>query len=166
MSLPITFKNLCNLSQLGISDECFRVGNLVMESDKWICVKEDLESGSHVTLIDMEQNFAVNRRSMKADAAMMNPVHNILVLKAKQEGNTDQHFVQVFNLGTKNKMGTHSFNEKVEFWKWVTPTVLGLVTSSSVNHWEIDLDKDSVINTPRKIFDRSADLTGKVQIIN
>jgi hypothetical protein len=29
--------------------------------------------------------------------------------------------------------------ESVEFWKWITPNMLGLVTATSVYHWDIQV---------------------------
>lgn len=52
-------------------------------------------------------------------------------------------------------------NEDVVFWKWVSDTIIGLVTDSSVYHWTI-ADETS---PPQKIFDRHASLSG-AQIIN
>jgi len=52
-------------------------------------------------------------------------------------------------------------NEDVIFWKWVSDSIIGLVTESSVYHWTI-ADETS---PPQKMFDRHASLTG-AQIIN
>ena len=50
--------------------------------------------------------------------------------------------------------------EDVIFWKWYSPTTLGLVTDTAVYHWSIEGD-----STPIKVFDRHASLAG-CQIIN
>jgi hypothetical protein len=45
----------------------------------------------------------------------------------------------VFNLDTKTKLKAHQMPEPVEFWKWVSPTMLGLVTATSVYHWDVEV---------------------------
>ena len=50
--------------------------------------------------------------------------------------------------------------DDVVFWKWVTPEILGLVTETSVYHWQ-----GTGESAPQKVFDRHASLTGS-QIIN
>jgi clathrin heavy chain len=47
--------------------------------------------------------------------------------------------LQVFNLDTKTKLKAYQMPESVEFWKWISPTQLGLVTSGSVYHWDIEV---------------------------
>ena len=51
-------------------------------------------------------------------------------------------------------------HEDIVFWKWVSSSILGLVTESAVYHW--DLLPDSV---PLKLFDRNPNMAG-TQIIN
>ena len=50
--------------------------------------------------------------------------------------------------------------EDIVFWTWVSPTLLGLVTETSVFHWSIESE-----SSPVKIFDRHASLAGS-QIIS
>jgi clathrin heavy chain len=52
-------------------------------------------------------------------------------------------------------------NEDIVFWKWVSESVVGLVTETAVYHWTI-IDESS---PPQKMFDRHASLAG-AQIIN
>jgi clathrin heavy chain len=52
-------------------------------------------------------------------------------------------------------------NEDVIFWKWVSDTIIGMVTSTAVYHWTI-ADPTS---PPMKVFDRHATLAD-TQIIN
>ena len=47
------------------------------------------------------------------------------------------------------------------FWKWISETVIGMITETSVYHWSI-VDQ---ISPPQKVFDRHATLAG-AQIIN
>jgi clathrin heavy chain len=47
-------------------------------------------------------------------------------------------------------------NEDVLFWKWISEKSLGLVTETSVYHWDIF---DSTQASPVKMFDRNANLS-------
>lgn len=60
-------------------------------------------------------------------------------------------------------------NEDVEFWKWISPTTLGIVTTTAVYHWvayaPASAPSTPTSDTPVKIFERHASLAGN-QIIN
>jgi len=47
--------------------------------------------------------------------------------------------LQVFNLDTKVKLKAHHMPESVEYWKWINPNMLGLVTAGAVYHWSIEV---------------------------
>jgi clathrin heavy chain len=69
--------------------------------------------------------------------------------------------LQVFNIETKQKVKSHVNNEDITFWKWVSDSVIGMVTEASVFHWSIS----DATTPPQKVFDRHATLAG-AQIIN
>ena len=121
-----------------------------MQSDKWIVCVEPTQ----VTLVDLQNQAQVTRRPIQAEAAIMNPVSNILALRS---GTT----LQVFDLDAKAKLKNHTMPEPVVFWKWTGPTNLALVTASSVYHWSIEGD-----GAPAKVFDRHPSLGPNTQVIN
>jgi clathrin heavy chain len=121
-----------------------------MESDRWIVCVE----ASQVTLIDLRNGAAVTRRPIQAEAAIMNPVQNILALRS---GTT----LQIFNLDTKSKLKSHAMPESLVFWKWTSPVNLALVTATSVYHWALEGPEP-----PVKMFERHATLGPNTQIIN
>lgn len=43
--------------------------------------------------------------------------------------------LQIFNLNLKSKIKSHTIAAPVIFWRWITPTVIALVTTQSVFHW-------------------------------
>jgi len=159
---PIAMQPVVNLEELGIAANAFRFGNLTMESDKYISVKDAAADGSaQVVVIDMHNNNAVTKKPMKAEASLMNTVDNIIALKGKTEGQAG-HFIQVFNLDTKEKLGAHHVPENVVFWRWLEPRLLALVTDRSVYHWKL-----VGTTVPEKIFDRGGKLAeANTQIIN
>ena len=108
-----------------------------MESDQYICVRET-GAQNQVVIVDMATPLAPQRRQITADSALMCPDKKVIALKATTPG-TPGDALQVFNLDTKTKLKAHQMPESVEFWKWITPNMLGLVTSTSVYHWDIQV---------------------------
>ncbi|KAI8917358.1 hypothetical protein BC831DRAFT_485343 [Entophlyctis helioformis] len=151
--LPIRFQEHVQLQTLGINAANIGFNTLTMESDKYICVREKVGEQNQVVIIDMNQPQNLVRRPITADSAIMNPVNNIIALKAGRQ-------LQIFNLELKAKIKAYAMNEDVVYWKWITPFMLGLVTETTVFHWSIEGE-----SSPVKIFDRHANLVGS-QIIN
>eukprot|EP00923_Selenidium_pygospionis_P028308 GHVN01050942.1.p1 GENE.GHVN01050942.1~~GHVN01050942.1.p1 ORF type:complete len:1744 (+),score=313.50 GHVN01050942.1:122-5353(+) len=166
---PVVVSNVLNLTDMGLKEKCFRFGTLSMESDKFISVKDETTDGAghQVVVIDMHNNFNVTRKPMKAEGSLMNTVDNIIALKGKADG-AGGHFIQIFNLDNKEKMGVHTFTEDVVFWKWITPRILAVVTMRSVFHWDLKTAGPGVDPPPpEKIFDRQAKLAeSSTQIIS
>jgi clathrin heavy chain len=124
-----------------------------MESEKYICVRDQVGEERNVVIIDLQNPSNVVRRPIAADSALMNPVHNILALKDTQN-------LQIFNIGERAKVNDCVMSEPVEFWKWISDSKLALVTASSVYHWSMNDNAK-----PQKIFARHQSLAG-TQIIN
>jgi clathrin heavy chain len=151
---PITLNTTINLADHGIAATAFRFGNLTMESDKYLSVKDTAPDGtSQVVVFDMHNNNAINKRPMKADASLMNPQDNIIALKGTTEGQPG-NFVQVFNLDSKEKLGVYQSPEAIVFWRWAAPRVLALICEKDVFHWNLEVQG----STPEKIFQRSGKL--------
>lgn len=85
----------------------------------------------------------------------MHWTQEVLALKA---GRT----IQVFNLADKKKLKSTNMNEDVVFWKWISTSSLGLVTDTSIYHWNVFDESQAA---PVKMFDRNPNLSG-CQIIN
>lgn len=73
----------------------------------------------------------------------------VIALKAQQRT------LQIFDLGQKLKLKSSTMNEDVLFWKWVSIDTLGLVTDTSVYHWNVF---DAGQSNPIKIFERTPNL--------
>lgn len=123
------------LPSLGISQQFISFTNVTMESDKFICVRETAPQNS-VVIIDMASPMSPMKRPITADSAIMNPNQKIIALKAKiGEGPGDN--LQIFNLEQKTKLKSVALTEAVVYWRWITTTKLGLVTATSVYHWDM-----------------------------
>eukprot|EP00746_Dinoflagellata_sp_MGD_P128868 gnl/MRDRNA2_/MRDRNA2_63153_c0_seq1.p1 gnl/MRDRNA2_/MRDRNA2_63153_c0~~gnl/MRDRNA2_/MRDRNA2_63153_c0_seq1.p1 ORF type:complete len:1693 (+),score=391.73 gnl/MRDRNA2_/MRDRNA2_63153_c0_seq1:1-5079(+) len=135
-----------------------------MESDKYISVKDQAADGSgQVVVIDMHNGNAVNKRPMKAEATLMSLADNVIALKGKNDGQPTGHFVQVFNLDTKEKLGVYQSPENIVFWKWIANRRLALISDKSVYHWNLEVANSA----PEKVFDRGGKLAeAGVQIIS
>ena len=101
-----------------------------MESDKYICIREETNGQVQVAIIDMATPTEVQRRPIGAESAIMNPVSKVIALKA---GN----YLQIFNMDMKSKMKSHQLTEPVIFWKWISPAAVAMVTAAAVFHWSM-----------------------------
>lgn len=129
-----------------------------LESDSFICVRETKEGAvkPEVVIIDLKNNNNVIRRPINADSAIMHWTKQVIALKAQSRT------LQIFDLEAKAKLKSATMNEDVVFWKWFSPTTLGLVTDTAVYHWDIF---DATQASPVEVFKRHENLSGS-QIIN
>lgn len=63
--------------------------------------------------------------------------------------------LQIFDLEKKQKLKSATMNEDVVFWKWISESTLGLVTETSVYHWDIYNEAQAA---PVEVFKRNANL--------
>ncbi|CAD0096317.1 unnamed protein product [Aureobasidium mustum] len=152
-ALPIKFTELLQLTALNIDPKSFGFNSCTLESDHYVCVC-DTASGE-VVIVNLKNNNSVVRRPIKADNAIMHWSKDIIALRAQQRT------LQIFDLGAKAKLKSATMNEDVVFWKWYSDKSLGLVTETSVYHWDIF---DASQTAPVKMFDRNSNLGS--QIIN
>lgn len=68
---------------------------------------------------------------------------------------------QVVNLGNRQRLKSATLGEDVIFWAWVSDSTLGLISDSSIYHWDIN---DASQDVPVKVTDRHVSLAGS-QII-
>jgi len=151
--LPIKFQELVQLTNVGINPQFISFASLTMESEKYICVREEVNGQVQVVIIDMATPNEPQRRPITAESAIMNPVSKVIALKA---GN----YLQIFNMEMKAKMKSHQLTEPVIFWKWISPGIVAMVTAAAVFHWSMEGSSE-----PVKVFDRHASLQD-TQIIN
>ncbi|GMG22582.1 unnamed protein product [Ambrosiozyma monospora] len=128
---PIDLIDVCQLPSLGINPQFFNFMATTLESDHYIAVRETTSSGNAVAIVDLKNNNTLTRKSMSADSVIMHPTQNVIALRAN--GTT----LQVFNLGTKQRLKSNVTNEAVIFWKWLDEEVIGLVTASSIFTWNV-----------------------------
>ncbi|EON64991.1 clathrin, heavy polypeptide [Coniosporium apollinis CBS 100218] len=156
--LPIKFTELLQLTSIDILPASIGFNSCTLESDHYLCVRQKVDetASPEVIIVDLKNANNIIRRPIKADSAIMHWNKLIIALKAQQRT------LQIFDLGQKAKLKSAQMNEDVVFWKWFSETSLGLVTDSSVYHWNIF---DPNQTQPVKLFDRNPNLAG-CQIIN
>ncbi len=132
------------LPNLGINQQFISFTNVTMESDKFICIRETGASNS-VVIVDLAAPLTPLKRPITADSALMNPASKVIALKATVAGSTGDS-LQIFNLEMKSKMKSFQIAQPVVFWKWITPSKLGLVTATTVYHWDMNA---SVLKSPQ-----------------
>lgn len=156
--LPIKFTEQLQLTAVGIEPASIGFNTCTLESDHFVCVRQKVNEAAspEVIIVNLKNGNSVMRRPIKADSAIMHWNKEIIALKAS--GKT----LQIFDLAQKAKLKSTTMTEDVVFWKWFSDTTLGLVTDTSVYHWNI-FDPTAV--SPVKVFDRNQNLSG-CQIIN
>ena len=126
-----------------------------MESDKYICIREETPQGASLTVVDLTNNNEVSRIPMGAESTIMNPESKIVALRKGPA-------LQVFNLDTKSKVCSFKLpdNSPVSYWTWIDAKTIAIVTNTCVFHWCIEGESN-----PRKVMDRHPNLA-QCQIIN
>ena len=150
-TLPIQFSELLQLPKLGIQAQSISFASLTMESDKFVCVRENAGGQHYVVMIPVGNPSQMVRRPIPADQAIMNPTRNVLALAA---GTT----LSAFDMDGRSKVDEQTMAEPVVFWHWVSNDTVGVVTARAVYHWRMG-------SAPAKMFDRLPEL-GDTQIIS
>lgn len=156
--LPIKFVEKIHLANIGIQQSAISFNACTLESDSYICVRDANAAGGkpEVHIIDLKNANKVMTRPINADSAIMHWTKMVIALKAQSRT------LQIFDLEAKAKLKSATMNEDVVFWKWFSPTTLGLVTDTAVYHWDIF---DSTQASPVEVFKRHENLANS-QIIN
>ncbi|GAA5893039.1 clathrin heavy chain [Sporobolomyces salmoneus] len=159
---PIAFQELLQLTALGIQPGSIGFATLTLESDRFVCVREEVNGTKQVVIIDLSDPNNVVRRPISAESAIMHLEEKVIALRAQRQ-------LQIFNIELKQKVKSHLMHEDVTFWKWISPTTLGIVTETAVYHWvcyaPASAPSTPTADAPVKVFDRHASLAGN-QIIN
>ncbi|KAF5664219.1 clathrin heavy chain [Fusarium circinatum] len=157
-TLPIKFQELVQLANVGVDTQSIGFNSCTLESDSYVCVREKKNEAAQpeVVIIELKNGNNVTRRPIKADSAIMHWNRQVIALKAQSRT------LQIFDLEQKKKLKSCTMNEDVQFWKWISENELGLVTTTSVFHWNV---YDASQDAPVKVFQRNDNLQG-CQIIN
>lgn len=117
-----------------------------------MCIREKKSEAAQpeVVIIELKNGNNITRRPIKADSAIMHWSRQVIALKAQSRT------LQIFDLEQKKKLKSCTMNEDVQFWKWISETTIGLVTPTSVYHWDV---YEPGQDAPVKVFERNANLS-------
>lgn len=120
---------------------------VTMESDKYICIREDGAQGASLTVVDLANGNDVSRMPMSAESTIMNPESKIVALRKGLA-------LQVFSLETNSMVSSFKLpdNSTVSYWTWIDTKTIAIVTNTAVFHWSIEG------SNPRKIMERHPNL--------
>lgn len=88
---PVVLNEALNLTTCGVAAESIKFGTTSMESEKFITICDSSSGTPQIVIVDMAHGNAVKKRPIKAEAAIMNPISEVLALRS---GTT----LQIFNL--------------------------------------------------------------------
>lgn len=95
-SSPFRCEEKAALGTLGIPSDVFKQGNLSLESDRYICIKEVAQDGTtYFNIVDIGQGFKVQKKAIKADSAIMHPTKSIISTRTGGDQGSCQVQVQV-----------------------------------------------------------------------
>lgn len=150
--IPIRFQEAFNLSSLGLQPASFSILNCTMQSEKYVCIKDVSKEPAQLVVFNIQDKTS-SQFPLGGDSSIMHPSLAIIAVKAAQ-------VLQVYNIAEKTKLKTHTMDQPVTFWKWISENTMVLVTETAVYHWTLEGNLP-----PTKMFDRVANLAGH-QIIN
>jgi clathrin heavy chain len=159
--VPVKLQVLVELSSFGIDPANLKLQTVSLQSDKYVCVREPIPGDSiqsSLIIVDLEKGGQPRKTGVKGDAAMMSPTGKLLAVKAPLDGG--QQRIQVIDLQERKIVKEAQMGQIVIYWKWISNNTLGLVTATSVFHWNMDDN-----NPPVRVFDRIQELADH-QIIN
>ncbi|POW02753.1 hypothetical protein PSHT_11983 [Puccinia striiformis] len=116
---PISFCEHVQLTALGVQPASIGFNTLTMESERYVCVREEVNGTKQVIIIDLSDANNVMRRPISAESAIMHPVQKVMPSEVAQRQ------LQVFNIELKQKVKSHAMHEDVTFWKWINDSTLG-----------------------------------------
>ncbi len=77
MPLPCFALTPCaQLPSLGINPDSINFRNTTMDSDKTICIREDVGEARNIVIVDVMARMIKHKKPMAAEAAIMNAVRD------------------------------------------------------------------------------------------
>ncbi|XP_052074990.1 uncharacterized protein LOC127712542 isoform X2 [Mytilus californianus] len=140
---PMEKHIIIKLQSLGIDSNTIKFHTVTMESDKYICVRED----NQLIIFNMDNDEHPYRKPVQADSSIVNPRKQHIV--AVRCGKT----IQLYDLHNKSEIKTYQMKEDVKFWTWISADTVAMVTDKSVY-----LHNFSDGREPKKVYDHNRTL--------
>ena len=89
MQSPIRCEEKAKLTSFGLPPDVYKQGNLSLESDHYICIKEAAPDGTiSFNIVDISQNFKVQKKVIKAESVMMHPSKTIISMRTAPDASS------------------------------------------------------------------------------
>ena len=152
----VKVKELFQLKRTGTSEEDLNTHNVSMESDGFICVLRG-RYFQQITVTDFRitnshkkpvrhSTHRIGNLRVRYESAIINPTGDVVALRADGKGK-----FCLWELTMRRKV-TKSVElpGDVMLWKWLSATVIAMVTKPAVFHWTMQDQPQK----PEKVFDR------------
>ena len=70
---------------MGVNAASIGFSTLTLESERFICVREQVNGTNQVVIIDLANNNEMMRRPITADSVIMHPTTKVMALKGKKK---------------------------------------------------------------------------------
>lgn len=144
---PIRLDEVLSLQTIGVPPNALSFSTCTMESDTHICIRDSTSGTARLVVVDLSNPAQPVTRPISADNALMNPESTVIALKAGTQ-------LQLFDFVAKSKLKSVVMDDRVVLIKWLSKRTLGIITQSSVYHW----NAEDTTSDPTKIFDRHPSL--------
>jgi clathrin heavy chain len=149
---PVAFKEVLQLTQLGIQAAQISFKTITVQSDKYVVVNQ----GRSLAVVDCATKNVLNL-PVPVDSAIMNPLSKVVAVRSKASTDTVTK-LKIYNLEMKTNMKSSQIAGDVSYWRWLDAKTIAIVGPKSVYHWSMEGNAE-----PQKIFDR-APAKGQVQV--
>ncbi|KAH1171759.1 hypothetical protein KIL84_007377 [Mauremys mutica] len=139
---PVRVEVLTQLQHHGIPPEQITYPRVTLSAPWRLCVRHGPPAGARVTLLDLREPHGAATPSWplhQAQGALAHPSQPLLALRAGC-------VAQVFDVAQRCLRWQWTFAHPLEFWAWLEPNTLALVTEEEVFHWALSRPK------PRRQF--------------
>ncbi|CAM4314041.1 unnamed protein product [Lepidochelys olivacea] len=133
---PVRVEVLTQLQHHGIPAEQITYPRVTLSAPWRLCVRHSSPqdpAGARVTLLDLCEPHGPATRSWplhQAQGALAHPSQPLLALRAGR-------VAQVFDVAQRCLRWQWTFAHPLEFWAWLEPETLALVTEEEVFHWAL-----------------------------
>ena len=134
---PITINRVYSLRSRDL------VKYATLESDTFVCVRDLPAAGPavQVTIVEIAKPSESTTLPIQAASVIMHPAAKVIAYMTRTFCSLFPTLV-LYNIETKSKMKAHNMPEPVVFWKWISPSIIALVTANAVFHWTFSGVKD------------------------
>lgn len=117
-SFLLMFPTRIQLSSLGLPPESFNIASCTLQSDKFICVRDNSKQPSQVAIVSFDDPANPNRFPLAGDSAVMNPsqpviaVRGVASIQKKKKNHTLYRFYQLLFTSSHVSLPLQSIHPK------------------------------------------------------